>query len=75
LIQDQWSDMEDSEQKMKWLEFMQYGDGSLQGVNLLKAMELVDDKEPDITWADGSGGEEMNTQEICISQDPEHIAQ
>jgi hypothetical protein len=47
----------------------------LQGVNLLKAMELLDDKEPDITSADGSGEEEMNTQEICISQDPEHIAQ
>jgi hypothetical protein len=38
-------------------------------------MELVDYKEPDITWEKGSGGEEMNTQEICISQDPEHIAQ
>jgi hypothetical protein len=46
-----------------------------RGVNLLKAMELVDYKEPDITWEKGSGGEEMNTQEICISQDPEHIAQ
>jgi hypothetical protein len=38
-------------------------------------MELLDDKELDITSADGSGEEEMNTQEICISQDPEHIAQ
>jgi hypothetical protein len=67
--------MDGSDQEARLLEFMQYGDGSFQGVNLLKAMELVDDKEPDIDQANGPDEEVMNTLGEYISQEPEHIAQ
>jgi hypothetical protein len=73
--QSQWTNMDGSDQEARLLEFMQYGDRSFQGVNLLKAMELVDDKEPDIDQANGPDEEVMNTLGEYISQELEHIAQ
>jgi hypothetical protein len=64
-----------TEEKARWLEFMQSDGQSIQGVKLLKAMELLDDTETEVNSAqrDSAGKSDEKAQGEMYSQKPEHI--